>query len=87
MSAYCIKDSVSGCFLSEHSFYAEKRGDPWEIKAYTGKLGTTFYTRCEIAQEALKNLEKLNKESGNRLQLHIVEVDIESLPLGQAIKL
>lgn len=81
---YVIKDLVSGCFLSQCSFMAEKPGDPWNIRVSSGKLGTTFYSNYDTAEVDLKEFEELNKQAGNKLRLQIVKVNPDDLPLGEA---
>lgn len=80
-----IQDAESEKYLSERSFWTMD-GINWSLFAYTGKLGASFFSSADGAGATLERLQECNKKSGFKRILHIIDVDLNSLLLGETVK-
>ena len=81
---YTINDKATGRFLSLRSVTEDKTGEPLLI-TYTGKLGTEFYKSQNATDNDLNLLQARMHEYGVDRLLHTIEVNTDTLPVGERI--
>lgn len=85
LNMFVIKDADTSEYLSSRSFWTMD-GQAWDYFTYTGKIGTSFHTYLETAENALAELQHLNKLSGLNRKLVIDVVNVDNLSLGKTAK-
>ena len=84
---YVIEDEETGRFLSWRSLPmgSNNISSNYLYVTYTGKLGTDFFPTCRCANPILNQLEGTSKDINANLLLNIIEVDVDTLPIGERI--